>query len=81
MVPLMKASPRDGSFALASLGNLRRVHEPILNSLVSKRIVGIIRLWLALFEQVATYHEAASFAYFEPAINKLCLFFRLSFSF
>ena len=33
--------PRDGSFALALLGSLRRVHEPILNSLASKRIVDI----------------------------------------
>src|SRR5215212_5327870 len=33
--------PRDGSFALALLGSLRRVHEPILNSFASKRIVEI----------------------------------------
>lgn len=33
--------PREGSFALALLGSLRRVHEPILNRLASKRIVDV----------------------------------------
>ena len=33
--------PRDGSFALALLGRRSTVHEPILNSLASKRIVDI----------------------------------------
>jgi hypothetical protein len=33
--------PLDGSFALALSGNLRIVHEPIVNSLVSKRIADI----------------------------------------
>ena len=33
--------PRDGSIILALSGSLRRVHEPILNSLASKQIVGI----------------------------------------
>jgi len=58
MVPLMKASPRDGSFALASLGSRSTVHEPILNRGARKWIVDIFPLacmWLALFEQVATY--------------------------
>ena len=38
---LTMVMPRDGSFALALLGSLRRVHEPILNRLASKRIVDI----------------------------------------
>ena len=41
MVPSTIVMPRDGSFALALLGSLRRVHEPILNSVASKRIVDI----------------------------------------
>src|SRR5487761_211335 len=41
MVPSTIVMPRDGSFALALFGSLRRVHEPILNSLASKRIVDL----------------------------------------
>src|SRR5258708_23897136 len=38
--------PRDGSFALALLGSLSRIHEPILNSFASKRIVDIFPCYL-----------------------------------
>src|SRR5258706_16449562 len=41
MVPRTIVMPRDGSFALALLGSPSRVHEPILNSFASKRIVAI----------------------------------------
>ena len=41
MVPSTIVTPRDGSFALALLGSLSRVHEPILNSFASKRIVDL----------------------------------------
>jgi hypothetical protein len=40
-LPVQIVMPRDRSFALALLGSLRRVHEPILNSLASKRMVDI----------------------------------------
>src|SRR2546425_1667364 len=41
MAPSTIVWPRDGSLALALSGSLRMVHEPIVNSLVSKRIVDI----------------------------------------
>lgn len=40
-VPCTITCPRDGSFALASFGSRRIVHEPMVNSLVLKRILDI----------------------------------------
>ena len=44
-VPSAMTIPRDGSFALASLGSLRTVHAPILNSLVRMQTVGMHSHW------------------------------------
>ena len=55
IVPSTVVIPRDGSFALAFLGRIRRVHDPILsvtlgrNSLPLKRIVDLVSYRLASF--------------------------------
>lgn len=41
MVPSAIAMPRDGSFALALLGNRSMAHAPMVNSSVLQRIGGI----------------------------------------
>lgn len=45
IVPSTNVIPRDGSFALALLGNIRMVQSRILSGVVSKRIVGISLLF------------------------------------
>src|SRR5258706_76541 len=46
MVPATMVMPRDGSLALALLGSLRRVHEPILDRVASKRKVDMVPCFL-----------------------------------
>lgn len=41
MVPSAMTMPREGSFALAVFGSLSTVHEPMVNGVAVKQIVGI----------------------------------------
>src|SRR5208282_4104549 len=55
IVPSTIVIPRDGSFALASLGRVRRVHDPVFsvalgrNNLALKRIVDLVSCRLTSF--------------------------------
>ena len=63
MVPSTIVIPRDGSFALAFLGRVRRVHDPIFsvalgrNNLALKRIVDLVSCSLASFISGGIYNE------------------------
>jgi hypothetical protein len=69
MVPSTIAIPRDGSFALAFLGRVRRVRDPIFSvalgrdNLALKRIVGLVscNFMLQLFGPTCDFSFSTSF--------------------